>query len=183
MRKYITVYLYGLSIITAGIFLTSSAYSSFKEFNIIIGYIITIGSGFAFTAAMISQRKQVQFAYHNLHALIMLVYGIFILLFCDTVDKLLSATSYLFIFYAVSEIIFCSWLFNLSQKVVFKILFIRIFLGLAIGIGTVVSLYFTTFQTEIFGILFIFVGINILFYVPVMKGHESTMILEPPVTQ
>jgi hypothetical protein len=176
MKKYLPIYLYGFSIILAGIFLFSSAYSSFKEVNIIIGYMVTIGAGFAFTAAMINQRKQVQFAYHNLHAMVMVVFGIFILLFCDTMDKLLSATSYLFIFYAVSEITFCSWIFNLRQKVVFKILFIRIILGLGIGIGTVVTMYFTTFQLESFGILFTLIGINILLYVPIMKGNESSEV-------
>lgn len=173
MKKYIPIYLYGISIILAGIFLFSSAYNSFKEVNVIIGYMVTIGAGFAFTAAMINQKKQVQFAYHNLHALVMLAFGVFILLFCETIEKLLSAISYLFIFYAFSEIIFCSWIFNLRQKVVFKILIIRVILGFAIGIGTVVSIYFTTFQLEIFGLLFILIGINILLYVPIMKGKES----------
>jgi len=176
MKKYLPIYLYGFSIILAGIFLFNSAYSSFKEVNIIIGYMVTIGAGFAFTAAMINHRKQVQFAYHNLHALVMLVYGIFILTFCDTMEKLLSATSYLLIFYAVSEIIFCSWIFNLRQKVVFKVLLIRVALALAIGIGTVISIYYTTFQLEIFGVLFIFIGINILLYVPIMKGKETSAI-------
>lgn len=176
MKKYLPIYLYGFSIILAGIFLFSSAYNSFKEVNVIIGYMVTIGAGFAFTAAMINQRKQVQFAYHNLHAMVMVVFGIFILLFCYTMDKLLSATSYLFIFYAVSEITFCSWIFNLRQKVVFKILFIRIILGLGIGIETVITMYFTTFQLESFGILFTLIGINILLYVPIMKGNESSEV-------
>jgi hypothetical protein len=176
MKNYLSIYLYGASIILAGVLLTISAFSSYKNIVLTLGITLTAGSLFAFIAAFSIERKQVQFAYHNLHALVMLVYGIFILTFCETMDKLLSATSYLFIFYAVSEIIFCSWIFNLRQKVVFKILLIRVALGLAIGIGTVVSIYFTTFQLESFGVLFIFIGINILLYVPIMKGKETRVM-------
>jgi hypothetical protein len=49
-------------------------------------------------------------------------------------------------------------------------------LGLGIGIGTVITMYFTTFQLESFGVLFTLIGINILLYVPIMKGKESSEV-------
>jgi hypothetical protein len=71
-----------------------------------------------------------------------------------------------------SEIVFCSWLFSLGRKVVYKIIIVRFVLGLATGVGTVVAMNSLSSKLEGFGILFIIVGINILFYVPVMKENE-----------
>ncbi len=69
-----------------------------------------------------------------------------------------------------SEIAFCIWLFNLGRKVVYRIIVVRVLLGLVTGVGTVVAMNSKLYKVEGFGILFILVGINILFYVPVMKG-------------
>jgi hypothetical protein len=132
---------------------------------------LIVGAIFAFITAFSRQRQQVQFAYHEMHALAMLAYGISLILLCNSSEKLIAFTSFLFIFYAFSEIIFCNWLFNLAQKVVFKILAIRALLGLLIGIGTVVAMNYTEFTIQIFGAMFILVGINIILYVPVMKAN------------
>ncbi len=75
----------------------------------------------------------------------------------------------MFIFYAFSEIIFCNWLFNLGRKVLYSIVIVRFLLGLLIGIGTVVAMYQTEHTLQIFGVLFLMVGLNVLLYVPVMK--------------
>ncbi len=85
---------------------------------------------------------------------------------------LLSFTSFLLLFYFISEIIFCSWLFNLGQKMVYTIVVVRLLLGVAIGVGTVLAMNFSVFKLESFGILFILVGANIMLYVPVMKEKK-----------
>ncbi len=176
MNKYLPIYLYGAIVILEGTFLLFSEYSTFNIIKLSLGISLTIGAALAFMAAFSRQRKHVQFAYHEMHALAMLVYGISILVFCNTFEKLISFTAFLFIFYTFSEIIFCNWLFNLGQKVVYKIIIVRLLLGLAIGVGTVAAMNFSTFTLESFGILFIMVGINIMFYVPVMKGREFSEI-------
>ncbi|MBK8683870.1 MAG: hypothetical protein IPN26_02180 [Bacteroidetes bacterium] len=99
---------------------------------------ITIGIASVFVTALSRQRKQVQFAYHEMHALAMLVYGISILVFCNTSEKFIFISSFLFIFYAFSEIIFCNWLFNLAQKVKYPIVILLYFFGL----GLVLVLFF-----------------------------------------
>jgi uncharacterized membrane protein HdeD (DUF308 family) len=172
MKKYLPIYLYGSIIILVGIFLLFSKNYSFDSIKITLGISLMVGAIFAFITAFTRQRKQVQFAYHEMHALTMLVYGISLLLLCNSSEKLISFTSFLFIFYTFSEIIFCNWLFNLAQKVVFKIAAIRTLLGLVIGIGTVVAMNYTEFTFQIFGVLFIMIGINIILYVPVMKDKQ-----------
>jgi hypothetical protein len=105
-----------------------------------------------------------------MHAMTMMIFGILTLLFCNTPEKLINYITFLLIFYAFSEIIFCNWLFNLKQKLLFKVALIRVFLGLAIGIGTITGMNYSEISLEIFGVLFVLVGINILLYVPIMKG-------------
>jgi hypothetical protein len=173
MKEKRSIYLYGAVIILAGISLLASAYSTFSMVRLTVGISLTAGAILAFIAAYARQKKQVQFAYHGMHALAMLVYGVSVLLFCNTFDKLISVTAFLLIFYSFSETILCYWLFDLGQKVLYKIMIIRFLLGLAIGAGTIVAMNFTVFTLEGFGLLFIMVGLNIMLYVPVMKTEES----------
>jgi uncharacterized membrane protein HdeD (DUF308 family) len=172
MKKYIPIYVYGTIIILSGVILLFSDISNFNGIKYTLGITLTLGAIFAFLAALSRQRKQVQFAYHEMHALTMLVYGISVLAFCNTFDMLVSLTSFLFIFYAFSEIIFCTWLFNLNGKASYKIILVRLLVGLAIGMGTVVGMTLTAYTLEIFGVLFMMVGINIILYVPVMKRDQ-----------
>ena len=172
MKKFIPIYLYGAIIILEGFVLSFSKNTSFDMIRFPLGIGLIFGALLAFIAAFSRKRKQVQFAYHEMHAMAMIVYGISILLFCNTIDKLISFTAFILIFYSFSEIIFCNWLFNLGQKVVYKILFVRLILGLGIGIGAAISMYFTDYTIVGFGILFIMIGINIILYVPIMKGNE-----------
>lgn len=176
MKRNLSLYIYGLIIIFAGIFLLFSTNIPFNVVKYSLGITLIVGAIFAFITAYVRQRKQVQFAYHEMHALAMLVYGVVVIMFCNSYERLESITAFLFIFYAFSEIILCNWLFNLSQKVVFKIVAIRAFLGLAIGIGTVVAINYSEFSVQIFSSLFIMVGINIMLYVPVMRSSYSNEI-------
>ncbi|MFY7734594.1 MAG: hypothetical protein ACOVSR_13995 [Bacteroidia bacterium] len=44
---------------------------------------------------------------------------------------------------------------------------------MVIGIGTVVAMNYPDFTLRLYGVLFILVGINIMFYVPVMRANQS----------
>jgi hypothetical protein len=173
MKKHLPIYLYGAIIILSGIFLLLSKNCAFNMIKLTLGITLVGGAILAFIAALSRQRKQVQFAYHEMHTLAMMGYGISILLFCNSPEKLISFTAFLFIFYALSEIIFCSWIFNLAQKVIFKIAAVRVLLALVVGAGTVVAMNYTEFTLEVFAVLFILIGINIMLYVPVMKASQS----------
>lgn len=86
-----------------------------------LGISLIVGAIFAFVTAFVRQRQEVQFAYHQLHALAMLVYGISLVLLCNSTEQLILFTAFLFVFYAASEILFCNWLFNLAQKSFLKL--------------------------------------------------------------
>jgi len=100
----------------------------------------------------------------------MLIYGISVLLFAYSIESLIYISAFLFMFYTFSEIIFCIWIFNLGKEVVAKIVIIRTLLGLVVGFGTIIILYYLDeYKPQSIvgcGILFIIIGINILLYVP-----------------
>lgn len=169
MKKHLPVYVYGAIIILSGTFLYFSNGRDFNALKLSIGIASMIGALFAYISAGAIGKKEIQFTYHEMHALIMLVYSIAILVFCDTPEALISITSFLLVFYSFSEIIFCNWLFNQKNKVIYKIIAIRALLGLAIGIGTVIAMNASMKTLEIFGVLFILVGVNVLLYAPVMN--------------
>jgi hypothetical protein len=173
MKKYIPIYLYGTIIILQGIFLLFSKDSSFHLIKYSLGISLIFGAVIAFISAFSRKRRQVQFAYHEMHAIAMLVYGLSVLFFSRTLADLTYITAFLLIFYAFSEVIFCNWIYNLGQKVLFKIVLVRVFLGFIVGMGALVAMNLEDIQFEIFGILFIMVGINIILYVPIMKSGEE----------
>jgi uncharacterized membrane protein HdeD (DUF308 family) len=79
MKKNLPIYLYGSITILAGAFLLFSGNYTFQIIKITLGVSWIVGAIFAFISAFSRQRKQVQFAYHEMHALAMLVYGISLL--------------------------------------------------------------------------------------------------------
>lgn len=173
MKKNLPLYLYSTIIIGEGALLALSQDITLETVKFILGIGLIIGSILAFFTAFSRQRRQVQFAYHEVHALTMLVYGTFILFFCKNLENLTNVTAFLLLFYAFKEIIFCNWLFNLGQKVSYQILAIRLFLAILIGLGTITSFYYQDLYLEGtirgFGGLFIIIGINVLLYVPIIK--------------
>ena len=175
MKKNIFIYLYGAIIIMEGVFLLFSKHFTFNTIKYSLGIALIMGAFLALVSTFSSQRKQVQLAYHEMHALAMFVYGLSVLLFANTIDILSYLSAFLFFFYAFSEIIFCNWLFNLGEKVKFKIFFIRVSLGLMVGIGTLIIMkYYILNKTEVmqgFGILFAIIGINIFLSEPIMKKN------------
>ncbi len=77
MKKQLTIYLYGISIILCGLFLLFSKNTAFELIKNSLGITLLAGALLAFISAFARERKQVQFAYHEMHAIAMMVYGIF----------------------------------------------------------------------------------------------------------
>jgi hypothetical protein len=102
----------------------------------------------------------------------MLVYGITILVFVSSLENLVSLSIFLFVFYSFSEIIFCNWLFNLTKKMNYKVLIVRLLIAAIVGLGSIITIFYPRWTFEIFGLLFILIGLNIMLYIPIMKTRE-----------
>ena len=155
-----------------GVVLFFAENSNFELTKNIIGIGFIIGALLAIISAFSSQRKQVQIAYHELHALTMLVYGVTILVFVSSLENLVSLSIFLFVFYSFSEIIFCNWLFNLTKKMNYKVLIVRLLIAAIVGLGSIITIFYPRWTFEIFGLLFILIGLNIMLYIPIMKTRE-----------
>jgi uncharacterized membrane protein HdeD (DUF308 family) len=173
MKKHLTIYFYSTIILGVGIFMLNAKNSTVAHAQIVLGLSLIIGSIFAFVTAFTQQKARAEFTYLQMHAFAMLSYGVSILLIGNNKGNLIELTAFLFFFYAFSEVIFSNWLFNLAQKKVRRIVLMRVFLGLIIGVGTIFALNFTQQTLPIFGFLFILIGINSLFYIPVMKTIQE----------
>ena len=78
MKNYFTIYLYGFILFAVGIFIINSEYLALARIRTTLGVSLSIGAILAFSSAYQKPKKQVQVAYHEIHAIAMLVYGIFI---------------------------------------------------------------------------------------------------------
>jgi len=171
MNKFIPIYIYGIVIILQGIFIFLFQQLDFQFIKWVLGVSSVLAALLALIAAFYRREKQVQLAYHELHSLMLLIYGIVLLYFCNSLDRLIFTTILLFLFYAISEIVFCNWLFNLPSKLGFKVLFIRLSIGLITGMGAVWALALSKQPLLILGTLFMLVGVNIVMYIPIVKGN------------
>lgn len=181
MKNYTLIYIYGAIIILEGIFLLFSRHYTFQTIKLTLGVSLIIAAVLAFLKVLSRQNKRIEFSYHEIHSLSMLIYGLAVLLFANSLETLVFISVFLFFFYTFSEISFCIWVFNLGKALAYKIVLVRVFLGLIVGLGAVVILHYFNLKEamalEGFGALFIIIGINILLYVPIMKRkdlNEST---------
>jgi uncharacterized membrane protein HdeD (DUF308 family) len=176
MKKSIPLFSYGAIIIIAGLFLILSTDSSLTILRFTLGVTLSVASILAFITSLSHPKRLVWFAYHEIHALAMLAYGLTIMVFGNSFDSLLSFTAILFMFYAFSEIIFCSRLFNLEQHVHLKIVLVRLVLGLLVAIGSVALIYYREDTAVIltgYGVVFMVIGINVLLYAPITKKDKT----------
>jgi hypothetical protein len=169
----LSLYVYGGITIAAGLVLGSLNSGPFNTLKLTLGFTLVAGAIFAFATGFQSKRSEVKFAYHELHALAMMGYGVSIMLFCETMENLLFLTAFLFLFYALSEIILSSWMFNMGKKVSLRVLVLRVALGVFLGLGTVVAMNDTGIAVEVFSVLFAVAGINVLLYVPIIKSQQA----------
>jgi len=184
MKKLIPLFLYGTIIVVAGVFLLVSKHVPFHTLRYTLGIGLTVGAIFAFITALTRENKQVQIMYHEIHSFIMVAYGMAIIFFCSTVELLQIITASLLILYSVSEFIFSLLLFNLRQDVHYRIVFVRLIIALATGMGASALVYFkdSAMPTTLsgYGVLFLLIGTNVLLYSPVMKAKNqpSQVILQ-----
>ncbi len=173
MKNDLPVYLYSLVITLEGIFLLFSKFWTFETIKYSLGLVLILGAIFGFLKYLFRISNQVEFSYHELHAVTMLIYGFSVLLFASSVETLVYFSTLLLLFYSFSEIIFCTLLFNLGKKVIYKIFFIRIFLGLLVGGLTITIMQYHDGNKAVlfqgYGLLFMMIGLNLMLYVPVMK--------------
>jgi hypothetical protein len=136
----------------------------------------------AFITAYKCHKLQVPLNYHLLHAICLAIYGFAIILYSESVESFLNISAFFILYYGISEIIFGLQLLMLKASVSFKIIAIRLVVGLIIGFGAVLILT-TSFHSQIGailgeGVVFIIMGLNLLISKTVLRQLEVPKIVD-----
>lgn len=176
IRKEISLLLNGSFILLTGLMLLFLQNASLEWVKYTVAGLMLTAAFFALITAMNRNKQNVQFAYHEMHALSIFVYAVAVLFFCPSFSRFNYFTSSLLLFYTFSEITFAFWLFNLKKDINPGVVIVRLALGLLVGVGPVILLAHTASTNEVklmsIGVFFILIGVNILLYKPVMKAFQ-----------
>lgn len=87
------------------------------------------------------------------------------------------------LFYFISELIFCSWLFNLGLKIRMYILLQRLMVGAVVGMTAVVMIAYPglseTQKMTGLGLGIVLIGVNTLFNKPIIAMLENQRANQP----
>lgn len=172
-KEIVPVYLYSYAIMFAGLSLAFITETNFHWIKPIVGILTLIGSAIAFFTAISRHKRRVEFVYHEIHALSFLIFGNSLLFLCDNMKDLSLIISYLLFIYAFSEIVFCNLLYNLGQRAVIRTVGIRLTIAIIVGVGAVAAISFRESSFLIFAFLLVLIGVNVIFYVPILKYGPS----------
>lgn len=176
MTKYQSLLIYGSLVIMAGIVLIICHQQFTVGMQYTIAALMLLSAVFAYITSTKNKNKLVRFRYHELHALSFMIYSILMLWYIGS-NYSVFITSYFMMYYGISEMIFCIWLFNLKTFVNFTILIIRLVMGLVIYVSAVmIQMIAKSNQSKEligYGFVFILIGIHILLYRPVIQKLET----------
>lgn len=173
MKNPTALYLCGIITIISGIGVFLIGAYNVSTLKYFLSISILLAGFLALVTALSLRKKQVPFAYHGIHAFALITYALILMFTASNNEFIIFLTAFLFIFYAVSEIIFCASVFNIQSKVNYQMLMIRISLGLLVGIATAFVMTYTLINMEIqlivYSIIFILIGVNVLLYKPILS--------------
>jgi uncharacterized membrane protein HdeD (DUF308 family) len=183
MNKYQSLKLYGFLIVVAGLLLLSFQYSTFAFVQYAVAFSLIVSAIFALITAYKNQNVQIRYKYHELHALGMLCYGVALLFYAVDIPSFLTATSFFFIYYGMTELIFCFQLLNDRAILSLEVLIIRFVMGFAIYLGAPIILHFAASNQIIsmraYGIMFLISGIHVILFQTVLKNMDKQGIAIP----
>ncbi len=178
MNKYQTNVLSGILIIIAGIFLLVIPYTNSIAIHYAVAFCMIASAYLAMLTAFKTKNILIPFRYHELHALGMVVYGILILFYPTNLSVFLNITSFFFLYYGLTEMIFCFQVLNQHAIIRFEIASLRLAIGFTIYLGAVIIFGFAgtnqNYTVIGYGIMIILIGINMVLFKTVLKKlHDS----------
>jgi hypothetical protein len=175
MTKYTSLYIYALLLMVSGFVLLGLVESPYKLMTETFFIVILLTAAFAGITSFYCKPYQVPMNYHGMHAIGLLLYGISILMLTEDLEKFYVFTVFYLLYYGIAEIIFGLQMLLQKDKMIFRVVAIRLAIGFFIAL-TVVGLYISSGKyvnlinaIKMIGVLFILSGINLLFYKDVLK--------------
>jgi uncharacterized membrane protein HdeD (DUF308 family) len=180
MTKYQSLRIYGILMMLTGVTLLVSQTIPLHLVRYLVAFFMLGSAVFAGITAYKSSTMEIRFKYHELHALGMAVYGIFILFFSNDLGRFLNITAFFFIYYGMTELILCFQLLNQRERLSMQVLVVRIVFGFLIYLGApiILSISDSDQNTSLlgYGIVFVLSGIHIMMFKTVIKRLETPQI-------
>ena len=178
MTRYHALFIYGLVMIITGVLVASLGANPLSMLQYIIATGMFLSSILAFYTAYACKNFQVPMKYHALHGVGMLILVAAILIYATNIEKFYLVTISFFYYYGMTEIVFCLQLLMFKDIINLKTLAIRCFIGFLVIIGAIAVSNISTgnprMAISMIGIVFIFIGINVILYKTVLKRLEKT---------
>jgi hypothetical protein len=175
MTKYNALYLYAFLIIISGgviVLLVEGPFELLKETFFITILLSAIFAGFtAFKCAP----NQVPLNYHALHALGLFLYGLSFMMLAKDLSNLFQISIFYLLYYGLAELIFGLQMLLQKDKMLFRIIAIRLSIGFfialsAVGLFISIDKYINLTQAfKVIGVLFMLSGVNLFFFKDVLK--------------
>ena len=175
MNKNATLYIYTMLLMISGIILIAMVQSPYTIFINTFFITILLSGLFALVAAYNHRSYQVPLKYHALHAVGLLIYGIAVLTLTEDLNHFFFITVFYLLYYGLAELVFGLQMLLQKDKMLFRIIVVRLALGFSVGL-VVVGLFISldkyvnlTNSIKIIGALFIVTGINLFIFKEVLK--------------
>jgi predicted phage tail protein len=179
MNRYQSLTAHAISIIITGFVLVVLSYMPSGAIQYIVAAGMILSGIFALITAYKSWKYKDTLKYHILHAISMCGFGFGILFYANNVEMFFRISEFFFLFYGITELVFCAYLIAIKKRVIYKIIATKMIIGFSIIIGAVMiwgMVSVNRFQAlTICGITMILSGIiTIVFEKDIRKLHTET---------
>jgi uncharacterized membrane protein HdeD (DUF308 family) len=176
MTKYNALFMYAILLMISGFVLIGLVGSSFQLLSETFFFTIILSAIFASVTAFKCRPDQVPLNYHAIHSIGLALYGLSFLMLAKDKETFYLFTVFYLLYYGIAELIFGIQMLLQKDKMLFRIIAIRLIIGFVISI-TVIGLYISLNKyieldnaIKIIGVLFILAGVNLIFFKTVLKS-------------
>ena len=184
MTKYNALYLYAFLLIISGGVIVILVESPFELLQETLFITILLSALFAGITAFKCAPNQVPLNYHAIHALGLLLYALSFMMLAKDLSNLFQISIFYLLYYGLAELIFGLQMLMQKDKMLMRIIAIRISIGFIIAISAVglfISLnkYINPIAAfKVIGVLFMLSGLNLFFFKNVLyKLYEKESVL------
>ncbi len=176
MSKYNALYIYAILLIISGFVLIGLVESSYKLLSETFFFTIILGALFASVTAFKCKSDQVPLNYHAIHSIGLALYGLSFFMLAKDLQTLYLFSVFYLLYYGIAEIIFGIQMLLQKDKMLFRIIAVRLGIGFVISltsVGIYISLnkYIDIINSiKIIGVLFMLAGVNLFFFKSVLKS-------------
>jgi len=175
MGKYTSLYIYSGLMVLSGLIVLYMNPVVFEKVKMLFMILFSLSAIFAFLTAQKSKVHWVPFQYHAIHGAGLAVFSLFVFFVVNTYNQFLLYSTIYLLYYGITELIYGILIFQGKEKMVIKVVLLRMIGGFFIGIMAVITFISlgtflsANFALKIIGVLIMLSGINTILFKTVLK--------------